>query len=195
MLSASALRMRMTPFRQFVFMFELTLAIQTFHMIEHIAQVLQKFVFNAPSAHGLIGSFDVEQVHFIFNLFYLGTLIYVTLGWLTYGGQVCKRQKLMGALLVVVTLVQGYHMLEHSAKFVQFLNSGIQGTPGLLGAHFDGVIFHAAMNTIVFLPVLIVFICSGLCASECGECAGVIARARRKLSALMRRSNARRVLE
>ena len=193
MLSCSALRM--TPFRQFVFMFELTLAVQTFHMVEHIAQVLQKFAFNSPSAHGLIGSFDVEQVHFLFNLIYLGTLIYVTLGWLTFGGQVCKRQRMLGALLVVVTIVQSYHMLEHSAKFVQFLNSGIQGTPGLLGAHFDGVIFHAAMNTLVFVPVAIVFVCSGLGASECGECAGLIARGRRRLSAFVRRFNARRVLE
>ena len=158
----SSLGARMTPFRQFVYMFALTLVVQTLHMIEHVSQLIQKFALDAPSAHGLIGSFDVEQVHFTFNLLYFGALIYVMLGWLNFGAQVCSRQKMLGALLAMVTLLQGYHMVEHSAKLVQFINSGLQGTPGLLGAHFDGVIFHAVMNTAVYAPVVVVFVCSGM---------------------------------
>jgi hypothetical protein len=38
----------------------------------------------------------------------------------------------------------------------------MQGTPGILGAHFDGVIFHAVMNTAVFVPVVIVFLFGGV---------------------------------
>ena len=53
-------------------------------------------------------------------------------------------------------------MVEHSARLVQFLNTGLQGTPGLIGGHFDGVIFHAAMNTVVYLPAVVVFVCSGM---------------------------------
>lgn len=44
------------------------LIVQSFHMIEHVAQVLQKFVLGQPEAHGLLGTiFDFEWVHFIYN--------------------------------------------------------------------------------------------------------------------------------
>lgn len=151
-----------SPFKQYVYMFALTVGIQTFHMIEHVAQLLQKFALDSPAAHGLIGSFDVEQVHFSFNLLYLGTLVYVTLGWLNFGSRVCRHQKMMGMLLVAGVVAQSYHMVEHSVKLAQFFATGAQGTPGILGAHIDGAIFHAAMNTLVFLPAVVVFICSGM---------------------------------
>ncbi len=154
--------LRASPFKQFVYMFVVTVAIQTLHMVEHVAQVFQKFVLNYSYAHGLIGSLDLEQVHFTFNLLYLGALIYVTLGWLSFGRRVCRQEKMLGALLIGTVMVQGYHMVEHSARLVQFLNTGLQGTPGLLGGHFDGVIFHAFMNTAVYLPALVVFVCSGM---------------------------------
>ena len=153
-----------SPFKQFVYMFVATVVIQTLHMVEHVAQVFQKFVLDYSYAHGLIGSLDLEQVHFTFNLMYLGALIYVTLGWLNFGSRVCRygQEKMLGALLIATVVVQGYHMVEHSARLVQFLNTGLQGTPGLLGGHFDGVVFHAAMNTVVYLPAVVVFVCSGM---------------------------------
>ena len=156
------LEFKASPFKQFVYMFVVTVTIQTLHMVEHVAQVFQKFVLGYSYAHGLIGSLDLEQVHFAFNLLYLGALIYVTLGWLNFGRRVCFHEKMLGALLIATVVVQGYHMVEHSVRLVQFLNTGLQGTPGLLGAQFDGVIFHAAMNTLVYLPAAIVFICSGM---------------------------------
>ena len=156
--------LRASPFKQFVYMFVATVVIQTLHMVEHVAQVFQKFVLDFPYAHGLIGSLDLEQVHFTFNLMYLGALIYVTLGWLNFGSRVCRygQEKMLGALLIATVVVQGYHMVEHSARLVQFLNTGLQGTPGLLGGQFDGVVFHAAMNTVVYLPAVVVFVCSGM---------------------------------
>ena len=47
--------LRASPFKQFVYMFVATVVIQTLHMVEHVAQVLQKFVLDFPYAHGLIG--------------------------------------------------------------------------------------------------------------------------------------------
>ncbi|MXY45759.1 MAG: hypothetical protein F4Y44_02010 [Chloroflexi bacterium] len=159
MLSISVLRA--SPFRQFVWMFVATVAIQTLHMVEHVAQVYQKFVLNYSYAHGLIGALDLEQVHFTFNLMYLAALIFVMLGWLNFGKRMCRQEKMLGAILVGTVVLQGYHMVEHSARLVQFFNTGLQGTPGLVGAHFDGVIFHALMNTAVYIPAVVVFICSG----------------------------------
>ena len=154
--------LRASPFKQFVYMFAATVMIQALHMVEHVAQVFQKFILDYSYAHGLIGSLDLEQVHFTFNLMYLGALIYVTLGWLTFGSRVCRHEKMLGAMLIATVVVQGYHMVEHSARLIQFLNTGLQGTPGLLGANFDGVVFHAAMNTLVFLPAVVVYFCSGM---------------------------------
>ena len=154
--------LRASPFKQFVYMFAATVMIQALHMLEHVAQVFQKFVLGFSYAHGLIGALDLEQVHFTFNLLYLGALIYVTLGWLTFGRRVCKHEKMLGAMLIGTVVAQGYHMVEHSARLVQFLNTGWQGTPGLLGGNFDGVVFHALMNTAVFLPAVVVYFCAGM---------------------------------
>lgn len=155
-------RTAFTPFKQFIYMFVITVAAQGFHMVEHIAQVMQKFVFNITPAHGLIGQLDLEQVHFAFNLFYLSTLIAVTIGWFYYGGQITRHWRAFTVVLGATVLVQSYHMAEHTVKLIQFIETMMQGTPGILGAYFDGVIFHAAMNTAVFIPVAMVFILAGV---------------------------------
>ena len=155
-------RLAFAPFKQLIYIFVLTVAAQAFHMVEHIAQVMQKFVFHVTPAHGLIGQLNLEQVHFAFNLFYLSTLVAVMIGWFYYGSQVSKKWKAFGIALGLTVLVQGYHMAEHTAKLVQFIETMMQGSPGILGTHFDGIIFHAAMNTAVFLPVLIVFLAAGV---------------------------------
>ena len=151
-----------TLLKQFMYMFALTLIIQAFHMVEHVAQVMQKFVFDITPAHGLIGQLDLEQVHFAFNLFYLTTLVIVMVGWLYYGSQICSKQKGLAAMLIGTVAVQSYHMVEHSIKLAQFIATGMQGTPGIAGMHFDAVIFHALMNMAVFVPIVVVFFCAGM---------------------------------
>jgi hypothetical protein len=152
----------LTPLHQFLYLFALTIIIQAIHMVEHVAQVVQKFVLHIAPAHGLIGRLDLEQVHFAFNLLYLTLLVVVMVGWFYYGRQLCNNRKLLSAMLVGTVLVQSYHMVEHAVKLVQFLETMMQGTPGIVGAHFDPVIFHALMNTAVFMPVVVVFFCAGL---------------------------------
>jgi hypothetical protein len=151
-----------TPFNQFVYMFTLTLIIQAVHMAEHVAQIMQKFLFDITPAHGLIGQLDLEQVHFAFNLLYLSTLIVVIVGWFYYGSQLRSKRKLFAAMLIATVAVQTYHMAEHFVKLAQFIATGMQGTPGIVGMYFDPVIFHALMNTAVFLPVVVVFFGAGI---------------------------------
>jgi hypothetical protein len=151
-----------TPFKQFVYMFGFTIALQGSHLVEHIAQIVQKFLLHITPAHGLIGQLDLEQVHFAFNLFYLSTLLSVMVGWLYFGSQATRHHKAFAAVLLATLLVQSYHMVEHVVKLMQFISSGMQGTPGILRAHFDGVIVHAVMNTAVFLPVVAVFLGAGI---------------------------------
>src|SRR3990172_5233744 len=51
------------------------LLVQAAHMVEHVAQVTQKFIIHMPAAHGLLGSiFNLEWVHFVYN-----TVLYAAL--------------------------------------------------------------------------------------------------------------------
>ncbi len=146
----------------FAYIFLLTLALQGFHVIEHIAQTIQRFVLHSPQAHGLIGQLDLEQVHFVFNLMYLAFLIHVLLRWLTLKAELPNHWRAFTAILIFGVVLQSYHQVEHTVKLGQFVQTHVQGTPGLIGLYFDGVIFHFIMNTLVFLPGVIVFWCAGL---------------------------------
>jgi hypothetical protein len=58
----------------------LAVAVQSFHMLEHIVQVIQKFVLQYPVAHGVLGaSLDFEPVHFTFNVVYLALIATMSL--------------------------------------------------------------------------------------------------------------------
>lgn len=153
---------KFTPYKLFIYMFALTVAAQAGHMVEHVAQVIQKFGFHSTQAHGLIGQLDLEQVHFAFNLFYLCTLIAVTVGWFCFPSQVSWQWKAFAVVLAATVLIQSYHMAEHTVKLIQFIETMMQGTPGIFGGHFDGVIFHAVVNTVVFVPVALVFLFAGV---------------------------------
>lgn len=146
----------------FAYIFLLTLALQAFHIVEHIAQVVQKFVLHSPQAHGLIGQLDLEQVHFVFNTLYLALLVYVLMRWLALKSELPTRWGTYTTVLVLTVAAQSYHEVEHTVKLVQFLQTHVQGTPGILGRHFDGVIFHFIMNGLVFVPGVVVFYCAGL---------------------------------
>ena len=146
----------------FAYIFLLTLALQGFHVIEHIAQTIQRFVLHSPQAHGLIGQLDLEQVHFVFNLMYLAFLIHVLLRWLTLKAELPNHWRAFTAILIFGVVLQSYHQVEHTVKLGQFVQTHVQGTPGLIGLYFDGVIFRFIMNTLVFLLGVIVFWCAGL---------------------------------
>ena len=161
-MSTAVLGKTLNPLDQFVYLFALTVLIQALHMVEHVAQVIQKFVLEIAPAHGLIGALDLEQIHFAFNVVYLTTLAVVMVGWFYFGSQLSSRHKALAAILIATVALQSYHMVEHSVKLAQFLATGIQGTPGIAGMHIDGVIFHALMNTAVFVPVVVVFFGAGL---------------------------------
>ena len=146
----------------YVWIFGLTVAVQSFHMLEHVVQVIQKFVLNSTQAHGLVGQLDLEWVHFAFNTVYIGLFVYLLLGWLKYGGRLSDIRGMCLAVLLVGVVFQGYHEVEHSVKFAQFLETGVQGTPGILGSHFNGIMLHFTYNVLVFIPLLLVFFVTGM---------------------------------
>lgn len=129
--------------------------IQGFHMLEHVAQVIQRYgLGHSPAhAHGLLGMLDLEWVH----VFYNGALL-LALYWLFLIGK--RHLRALGivtyALFVTALWLQSYHMVEHLVKITQHLATGVQGTPGILGPFFVNPLwFHFWINLVVTMLTLV----------------------------------------
>jgi hypothetical protein len=142
------------------------LLLQGFHEIEHIVQVFQRSVLGIGSGAGVLGSaFDVEPVHLIYNLGFLLLLGGVYLGCLRDRSVIPRRPELVIALLTVSFVFQGFHTLEHVVKMVQFFQTGMNGTPGIVGHWIPVVFLHLGYNTALYLPVVVAFFLGGFHAS------------------------------
>jgi hypothetical protein len=137
--------------------FALLLGVMLAHELEHVVQVLQQDALDSScpnDCRGLLGfAFDVETVHFAYN-----TTIFAILA-----GVVLAFRLWRSGWLAAAVVVQGYHVVEHVAKFDQWLANGQHSpTPGILGKHFNLVELHFSINTIVFLLVVAGFFDVGL---------------------------------
>jgi len=133
----------------------LAVAVQSFHMLEHIAQLIQKFVLHLPVAHGILGaSLDFEPVHFTYNTIYLALVAIV---WLSFTNTPLRNMKLIYGPVTFVLVFQSWHFAEHTVKLEQHFVNGCISCPGILGSYFDPILLHFAYNTIVFVPLIVVF--------------------------------------
>lgn len=132
-----------------------TILIQGGHVLEHVVQSTQVFVFGTPPghAHGLLGGlFDLEWVHFAYNSVFL-----VALGalWHAHGATLRERGRgLAWAMFVAGLALQAYHEIEHLVKMIQHVVGGQTPAPGLLGNVVDLVLLHLAFNVIVYVLAL-----------------------------------------
>lgn len=133
----------------------LAAAVQSFHMLEHIVQVIQKFVLQLPVAHGILGaSLDFEPVHFTFNILYLGSVAVV---WIIFTKTPIRKMNLIYGLFTFVLVFQSWHFVEHAVKLEQHFVNGCVSCPGILGYYFDPILLHFTYNAIVYIPLIIVF--------------------------------------
>lgn len=131
--------------------------VQALHFVEHIAQVVQYYVLGVPRAHahGVIGQLDLEVVHFIFDLWLIGSLILVALLGFEF---VWRCGTLCTAAFAALLVVQAYHTVEHVVKFTQHLVTGVQGTPGIFGSFFVHVLwFHFWLNFVVLALIAVTY--------------------------------------
>lgn len=136
---------------------------QGFHQVEHGIQVVQAFVLHVRGAAGLLGSvFGLEPVHFAYNTWFLAIAVAVfrTFGFTVRG--TVARPLVVGMLLGLGTSVQSYHVVEHVVKVAQFLDSGLNGVPGLLGTRFNAIWLHFWLNAAAYLPFAIAAIITDL---------------------------------
>lgn len=102
------------------------------HFIEHLAQMIQIELLgiNPMEAHGIIGTLDIEWVHFIWNSWVLiyGALL---LFW-------SRKNPWLWALLILAI----WHECEHVYIIDCYIKTGMVGLPGLLargGALWGGL--------------------------------------------------------
>ncbi|MCC7372638.1 MAG: DUF2330 domain-containing protein [Chloroflexi bacterium] len=138
------------------------LLLQGFHEIEHIVQVFQRTVLGIGSGAGVLGSvFDVEPVHLIYNLGFLALLGAVYQGCRQNRAAIPRNAATVMSLLTVSFFFQGFHTVEHVVKMVQFIQTGMNGTPGIFGYWIPVVFLHLGYNTALYVPVVIAFFVGG----------------------------------
>ncbi|MGB1589240.1 MAG: hypothetical protein ACPHDO_02750 [Candidatus Poseidoniaceae archaeon] len=136
---------------------------QTGHTLEHFVQVYQHLILGmeVSESHGILGRADIEPVHFWWNFSVMLTLIVVYYAWEFNRPESTLRQfKDMRWTFFTVLAVQGYHMFEHTVKYYQHIQTGKQGTPGIIG-HFLGsdlIFFHFWINMIVYPGMVILLV-------------------------------------
>lgn len=134
-----------------------TILLQSFHFFEHIIQVFQHFVFNDPRGAGLAGSrFDIEPVHLGYNVAFMALLLLSSFAIVRGEGGRSRGRVVIG-LMTFTVVFQTYHVIEHSFKIAQFIDTGMNGTPGILGASLNIVWLHFILNGVVTLPILLAF--------------------------------------
>jgi hypothetical protein len=138
------------------------LVLQGVHEAEHVVQVVQRFGLGIRNGSGLLGSiFDVEPVHLLYNLAYLALLIAVWRALRRHRAWIPCRPDLVIGLLGLTVGLESYHTIEHVVKMAQYLQTGLNGTPGILGAWFNVVWLHFYFNTIVYVPTVAAFFLGG----------------------------------
>ncbi|MBI1729048.1 hypothetical protein HY229_09270 [Candidatus Acetothermia bacterium] len=144
--------------------FLLALIFQSFHMAEHVAQIIQKFPLGETEAHGLLGTIlDREWVHLAYNGVYFGLLAILLLGYRSViRGSTRVEASLFMTLLWFVYLFEGYHVAEHGMRVIQHLEWGVEDTPGLMGQFFPAIWVHFIYNLLVYLPMLLTFFGAGV---------------------------------
>lgn len=131
--------------------------LQGLHFVEHITQVSQKFFLGLAEAHGILGAaFDMEWVHFIYNLalFVLLAALALAYGLHRPGSWPDRSRWYLGALAFAAGL-QLYHMVEHTLKLIQHLTVACAACPGLLGTVVNLPLLHFFINIAVLIPMAV----------------------------------------
>ncbi len=138
------------------------LILQGIHEIEHIVQVVQRTMLGIGNGAGMLGSaFDIEPVHMIYNVLFLGLLWAVYAGCKANPSAIPMNHDAVMRWLQVSFFFQIWHTVEHVVKMYQYFTLGVNGTPGILGYWIPVVYLHLGYNTLLYAPVVIAFFLGG----------------------------------
>ena len=136
--------------------------LQGVHEMEHIVQVVQRGWLGIANGAGMLGSvFDVEPVHMVYNLLFLFLIAAVYAGCRRDRRAIPANPDRVMRLLQVSFVFQIWHTTEHVVKMYQYFQTGLNGTPGILGYWFPVVYLHFWYNTLLYIPIVIAFFVGG----------------------------------
>jgi hypothetical protein len=145
-----------------VLLFAEMLVLQGIHELEHVVQVLQRTALGISKGAGLLGSvFDIEPVHMVYNAAFLLLIGLVWVGCRRDFGAIPRRGPLVTRLLAIAFVFQTWHSIEHVVKMWQYVETGLNGTPGILGYWIPVVFLHLGYNTALYVPVVLAFFLGG----------------------------------
>jgi hypothetical protein len=141
---------------QWLALFYVLVVTQTGHFLEHVAQMIQIHILSlsGPDARGIFGTFDIEWVHFVWNMWVLIAVIVLLLRYPN------------DRWLWVAGLLSTWHAIEHAYIFSVYMSTGVSGTPGLLaqGGALSGGLplmrpdLHFFYNLIETVPLITAFV-------------------------------------
>jgi len=138
------------------------MVLQGFHEMEHIVQVFQRTVLGIGNGAGMLGSvFDVEPVHMVYNLLFLVLISAVYAGCRRDRSVIPANPDAVMRLLQASFVFQIWHTVEHTVKMYQYFQTGLNGTPGILGYWIPVVYLHLGYNTLLYVPIVVAFFMGG----------------------------------
>ena len=78
--------------------------------------------------------------------------------WISFTKTPIRKMNLIYGLVTFVLVFQSWHFIEHAVNLEQHFVNGCISCPGILGYYFDPILLHFAYNTIVCLPLIVVFV-------------------------------------
>ena len=138
--------------------FVVLLAILCWQQLDSAMRVFQRFLLSAPEAKGLIGQyFDLEPLHLAYSVAILWFLLLVYRLSGAHRPNYWTQGMSAWWLITIALIIQGYHAIEHFFRLWQFIQSGLDDTPGILGNAVDPILLHFLASTLTFLPVVAAF--------------------------------------
>jgi hypothetical protein len=150
--------------KSIAFVFLAAIVLQSFHMLEHVVQIHQHAIlgWSIQDSSGLFAVLNLEEIHWFYNAGYLILLaiVFKKCSFLKIYNRP-NPHKVFVLLFNLSFFLQGYHVVEHSVRMVQYLQTQCVPCPGILGPFVDGVYLHFTLNFLVFIYPLAAFFVLG----------------------------------
>jgi len=141
--------------------------VQGIHVIEHVIQLFQVYVFNVPedNALGLLGYVyqfqgTEEWLHLGFNSVFLASLVVIAIGllWSPKARSSVPLWAMAGFLMLGVGL-ESWHVVEHGVIISHVVANNGCPCPGILDSRLgvSDTVLHFGYNTIAYAATLLPF--------------------------------------
>lgn len=128
----------------------------TAHFGEHILQMIQYYILHVKP-WGILGQItDREWLHVWYNLPSYLVILIIYLMIKKRAPEAYRTDKAMKTMTLFLW-IQGYHLIEHIVKIYQYLATGIEPAPGILGNVVGLVPLHFILVFVTYILTAMIF--------------------------------------